>query len=184
MPMCDAYIPTGVLEPDVEQELIGRVSVVLAEHEMRRTKELMEDAEEIENMRKQALNLAWTFVHHTDHYFAGKPAEFPIYKFEVSIPEGQIDDDFRSVIVPSLVELVAEAEGHRFPTPEARVWVLLYEVPDGNWGAAGRLVTLKHVVDFIAPGWGDNAVERFDAIRRQQATTIVARAQETEGATT
>ena len=177
MPMCDAYIPTGVLEPEVEQKLLGDFSLMLAEHEMRRTVELMDDPDEIEQMRQRARMLAWTFAHHTDHYFAGAPAAMPTYKFEVSVPEGQLDDSFRESVMPDAIGLIAEAEGGRFPHPEARVWVLLYEVPDGNWGAGDGIARLKRIVDFIAPGWGDDAAERLERRHEGEAAEVVARAE-------
>lgn len=177
MPMCDAYIPKDVLEPEVEQQLIRRVSVLLAEHEMRRAVELMEDPAEVEAMRQKALSLAWTFVHHPDTYFAGEVAPMPIYKFVASIPEGQIDDEFRRVVVPDVVEAVAAAEDGRYPNPAMRTWVLIHEIPDGTWGASGRIAKLKDIVDYIAPGWGDDAVERFAGVRRKAAADLVALAE-------
>ena len=182
MPMCDAYIPNGVLEPEVERRLVGDFSLMLAEHEMRRARELMDDPGEIEQMREKAQMLAWTFTHHTEHYFAGRPAEMPIYKFEVSVPEGQLDDEFRQGVMPDAVKLVSDAEGGRFPHPELRVWVLLFEVPDGSWGAGRGIARIKQIVDFIAPGWGDDAAERLERRHEQEAAEIVARAERQVGA--
>lgn len=174
MPMLDAYLPTGVLDTETEQKLLGDFSAMLAEHEMRRTVELMDDPDEVNDMREKALMLAWTFAHHTDHYFGGKPAAFPTYKFEVSVPEGQYDDEFRAGVVPDAIRLVAEAEAGRFPNVEARVWILLYEIPDGDWGAGGRMVRLKQVVDFIAPGWGEEAATRLHRKKQGEAAALVA----------
>lgn len=177
MPMCDAYLPTNVLDREAEKKLIRDFSFMLAEHEMRRTTELMDDPGEVERMRDRARMLAWTFVHHTDHYFAGEPAGMPTYKFHVSVPEGQFDEEFRAGIMPDAVKLVAEAEGDRYPAPEMRVWVLLYEVPDNNWGAAGGMARLGQIVNFIAPGWGDDAAKRLERQHEEQAAATVARAE-------
>ncbi len=47
MPMCDAYIPTGALEPDAERALIAKITEILVSHEVRRIFDLMDDPQEI-----------------------------------------------------------------------------------------------------------------------------------------
>lgn len=182
MPMCDAYIPTGALEPDAERVLVGRVTDLLVKHEVRRIVDLLDDPEKVEASHKRAKSIAWTFVHRADTYVAGERPEAPHYKFLISIPEGQIDDAFRDAVVPEIVDAVAEAEGGTWPHPAFRVWVFTHEVPDGAWGGAGQTMRLRQIVDVVAPGMGQVAEARFDRTRREAALATVALA-EGRGAT-
>ena len=50
------------------------------------------------------------------------------------------------------------------------------EILDGRWGAGGRSLHLKEIVDFVADGWGKVAVDRWEARKRDEAAALVARA--------
>ena len=173
MPCCDAYIPEGALEPAAEDKLVARVTELLVEHEMRRILDLMHEPSEIDAMRKRAQSIAWTFVHRTNTYVNGRRPEAPYYRFVASIPEGQIDDRFPPAINRDIMQAVVEAEGGKWPAPERRVWVHVVEIMDGHWGAGGRALHLKEIVDFVADGWGKVAVERWEAKKRDEAAALV-----------
>lgn len=174
MPCCDAYIPLNALEPEAESKLVARVTELLVEHEMRRILDLMTEPTEIESMRRRAQSIAWTFVHRTDTYVNGVRPEAPYYRFVASIPQGQIDDRFPPAINRDIMQAVVEAEGGRWPSPERRVWVHVVEIVDGLWGAGGRSLHLKEIVDFVADGWGSVAVERWEGKKRDEAAALVA----------
>ena len=173
MPMCDAYIPSNALEPEAERTLIARVSDILVSHEIRRVADLMDDPEAIESMREAAQSISWMFVHRTDTYVAGRPSAAPHYRFLASIPQGQLDDDFIPAINRDIMQAVIDAEGGRYSNSERRVWVFAYEVPDGTWGAGGRPRSLKNIIDYVAAGWGDSAVERWTEVRTGEAAALV-----------
>ena len=170
MPLCDAYIPNGALEPGAERTLAKRVSDILVSHEARRIIDLMDDPGDVEAVYKRAAAISWLFVHRTDSYVAGLPVEAPVYRFVVNVPEGQIDDQFVPAINRDIMLAVTEAEGGKWPHPERRLWVTVHEVYDGRWGAGGRQLHLKQIVDVVAPGWGDFAVRRFAG--KQQADAV------------
>ena len=174
MPCCDAYIPQNALEPEAERKLVARVTELLVEHEMRRILDLMHEPAEIDSMRKRAQSIAWTFVHRTDTYVNGVLPDAPYYRFVASIPEGQIDDRFAPAINKDILAAVVEAEGGRHPHPERRIWVHVVEILDGRWGAGGRSLHLKEIVDFVADGWGKVAVDRWEAKKRDDAAALVA----------
>jgi phenylpyruvate tautomerase PptA (4-oxalocrotonate tautomerase family) len=178
MPMCDAFIPTEALEPDAEHALVRRVTDLLVEHELRRITDLLDDPAAVKASRDRARAIAWTFVHRTEVYVAGEVPAAPYYKFHVSIPQGQIDDVFREGIVGAVTDAVREIEAGRWPAIEARVWVLTYEVPDGNWGGGGTNVHLRQIVDYVAPGLGEVAEQRWAAAQAEQARTVIALADE------
>lgn len=177
MPMCDIYIPEGALPTEAERALVKRVSDILVGHETRRMADAMADPAEVEASRERASSIAWMFVHRTETYVAGESTEVPYYKFEVTIPEGLIDDVFRDSIVSDLTRAVAEAEGGKWRHVSQRVWVFTYQVPDGSWGGAGRTMHLRDIVDFVAPGMGEFAEQRFAGARRDAATATVALAE-------
>lgn len=186
MPMCDIHLPQGVLAAETEQALVRRVSELLVDHELRRIRELMHDDGEVAASRERAAMISWMFVHRPEVYVAHEPAGAPHYKLDVRIPEGVVDDTFRESIARDILAALTDAEsadGHDrdgWPPVALRAWVFVYEVPDGAWGAAGRFVHLAQIIDFVAPGWGENAEERWAGVRRQEARALVALAGERE----
>ncbi|MGE0218339.1 tautomerase family protein [Mycolicibacterium sp.] len=176
MPMCDAYIPAGFLDEDTERTLVARVTDILVGHEIRRIVDLMDDPQTTERIRKRARAIAWAFVHRTDTYVAGVPAQAPVYKFVCSIPEGQIDEFFIPAANRDIMAAVVDAEGGRWEHPERRVWVFVHEIPDGTWGAGGNPLHLDNIIDFVAPGMGAAAVERFNGTKQLKAQELLAQA--------
>ena len=162
MPMCDIYIPEGALERGAEKALVKEVSDLLVTHEMRRITDLIDDPTEIQA------------VHHNETYVAGEIPEAPHYKFEVTIPEGMIDDVFRDSIAADLTRAVAQAEGGKWRHVAARVWVFTYEVPDGSWGGGGRTIHIGQTADYVAPGTGEFAAQRLAAVQRDAAAATLA----------
>ena len=173
MPCCDAYIPQNALEPEAERKLVARITELLVEHEMRRILDLMHEPEAIDSMRKRAQSIAWTFVHRTDTYVNGVMSDAPYYRFVASIPEGQIDERFPPAINRDIMQAVVEAEGGKWPHPERRIWVHIVEIVDGLWGAGGRSLHLKEIVDFVADGWGSVAVDRWNDKKRDEAVALI-----------
>jgi phenylpyruvate tautomerase PptA (4-oxalocrotonate tautomerase family) len=164
--MLDAYIPAGALTPEAERKLLGTCTDLLIEHEG------------ADPANEKVQSLAWVFVHRHETYVAGAPAELPHYKFVCQVPEGQYDDKRRAAVTKAMTEALVEAEGDRWPDPEARVWVFTFEVPDGTWGGLGRVVTLpdiaEHVVGEAGRRYGE---ERLAERRREQARALLEAAQ-------
>jgi phenylpyruvate tautomerase PptA (4-oxalocrotonate tautomerase family) len=183
MPMCDVYIPKDALEPAAERKLVKSVIELLVDHEMRRIVDLLGDPKAVQASRAKAQSIAWAFVHHTDTYVAGEPITAPFYKFVVSIPQGQIDDEFIPAINRDILISLTEAEAGKWPNPELRLWVFVHEILDGTWGAAGRNVSLKGIIDYVAPGLGELAVARWNKKQQANAAALVKLAEAHEGQT-
>ena len=166
MPMCDAYIPEGALPPTAERELLSKVTDLLLLHEG------------VNPSNQRARALAWVFVHRHETYVGGAPAEAPHYRFICRVPEGQYDDERRAAVTKAMTEALAEAEGGRWPSPEARVWVFTFEVPDGTWGGlGGRVVTLPDIAEHVVGNAGRRyGEERLAERKRQEARAIFAAA--------
>lgn len=91
------------------------------------------------------------------------------------MPEGQFDDDRRAAMVAAVTEAVLDAEQGAHARDPFRVWVMMHEIPDGDWGAVGRVYRLRdiagHVLDDADAG-AAYASARLAA--RRDATTAVA----------
>jgi phenylpyruvate tautomerase PptA (4-oxalocrotonate tautomerase family) len=137
MPMLDAYIPAGALSASAEQRLLKQLTDVLITNEG------------ADPTNPQVRSIAWLFVHRPEAvYVAGAPAAAPHYRFIASVPEGQYDPDRRQAMVAAITDAVLDAEEGRHDRDPMRVWVFTPEIPDGTWGAIGRVVTLADIATF------------------------------------
>jgi phenylpyruvate tautomerase PptA (4-oxalocrotonate tautomerase family) len=137
VPMLDAYIPEGALDPDAENRLLSKLTDLLI---------LNEGADPT---NPQVRSIAWLFVHRPANVFvAGEPADAPRYRFVASVPEGQYEPERRQAMVESITDAVLDAEQGSYDRDPSRVWVFTPEVPDGTWGALGRIVTLADIAAF------------------------------------
>jgi phenylpyruvate tautomerase PptA (4-oxalocrotonate tautomerase family) len=152
MPLLEAYIPQGALEPDAEDALLARLTDVLLEHEG------------ADPSNPQARALAWVYLFRPEALFvAGERATLPRYRGVVSVPEGQFDDERRQAMVAAVTEAVLDAEPEGRDRDPMRVWVFPTDVPDGTWGGGGRIVTLADIATFVT---GDPEASRAYAERR------------------
>jgi len=167
MPMLDAFIPQGALDPEAEKKLLSRLTDLLLEHEG------------ADPANEAVRSIAWVFVHRPQVYVAGSEADAPRYRFICSVPEGQHDDSRREAVTAAMTGALAEAEGGAFPHPEARVWVFTNEIPDGRWGALGQVVRLPDIVGFVAGDRGrEDATRRLAERRRAEAAAVLEAARE------
>jgi phenylpyruvate tautomerase PptA (4-oxalocrotonate tautomerase family) len=160
MPMLDVYIPEGALPAAAEQELLAKLTDILLVHE---------GADPTDPF---ARSIAWVFLHRPAQVFvAGAPADAPRYKIVPTVPEGQFDDERRSAMVAAVTEAVLDAEDGAHPRDPMRVWVFPTEMPDGTWGAAGRINTLADIAGLAMrdPEKGRAYAERRLAQRRAAA---------------
>jgi phenylpyruvate tautomerase PptA (4-oxalocrotonate tautomerase family) len=156
MPMLDAYIPQGALDPSDEKELVAHLTDILLEWEG------------ADRTNAVARSLAWVFVHRpTELYVGGEAPHEPRYRIVASVPEGQLDARRRQGMVEAVTTAVLDAEPEdRSPDP-SRVWVFASSVPEGTWGGGGRIVGLADIVTFVLDG--DAAAGEAHAKRRLAA---------------
>ncbi|MDQ6811186.1 MAG: Tautomerase enzyme [Actinomycetota bacterium] len=157
MPMLDAYIPAGALSDAAEEELLAQLTDLL----------IINEGADPSN--PEVRSIAWLFVHRPEAVFvAGSRASTPRYRFIASVPEGQYDGERRAAMVHSITEAVLDAEQGAYERDPARVWVFTPEVPDGTWGALGRVVTLADIATFASgdPERGRRYAEERLAERR------------------
>jgi len=163
MPMLDAYIPAGALAPAAEEQLLADLTDIL----------IINEGADPSN--PQVRSIAWLFVHRPEAvYVAGARAGVPRYRFIASVPEGQYDAERRNAMAHSITEAVLDAEAGAYDRDPARVWVFTPEIPDGTWGALGRIVTLADIATFATgdPERGRQYAEQRLAERRAVAATV------------
>ena len=152
MPMLDVTIPEGALSEEAERRLLARLTDVLLEHEG------------ADPNNPVARSVAWVYLHRPAAVFvAGEPEREPHYRVVVTVPQGQFDDERRAGMVAAVTEAVLDAEEGSRRRDASRVWVFPTEMPEGTWGAEGRIVRLADIVDLVI---GDRErAERYAARR-------------------
>jgi phenylpyruvate tautomerase PptA (4-oxalocrotonate tautomerase family) len=152
MPMLDVTIPKGALSEEAERRLLARLTDVLIEHEG------------ADPTNPVVRSIAWVFLHRPEAVFvAGEPEQEPHYRVVATVPQGQFDDERRAAMVAAVTEAVLDAEEGTHRRDPSRVWVFPTEMPDGSWGAVGRIVRLADIVELVA---GDRAAAERYAARR------------------
>ncbi len=104
----------------------------------------------------RSLELSWGYVLELPAvalYHRGRPAVAgpPPYRLTVTVPEGMLDDAAKAGLVREATELVLAAEGSSIDDISAgtRVWVIIEEVADGNWGGAGRIWRFADIAGYV-----------------------------------
>ena len=138
MPMIDLTLPEGALDADTTARLVDDLLAALLR---------WEGAPDNERSK----SLAWAFVNVAEVVsVASSPSGLPHYRIAVTTPQGALDDARRAGLVAEVTELVLGAEGTPSSPEDAfRVWVLLGEVAEGSWGAAGRIWRLRDIAGFV-----------------------------------
>lgn len=162
MPMLDACIPEGALSPEADDKLLARLTDLLLQHEG------------ADPANPAARSNAWVFVHRPAVYAGGSPASEPHYRFVCQVPEGRYNHERRQAVTAAMTQAVADAEAGSRPDLSSRVWVLTAEVPDGTWGALGRVVRLPDIYEHVAgPGTRALAQQRLAARHRNEAAAVI-----------
>ncbi len=140
MPMIDLTLPQGALAEDAKARLVEELTAALLKWEGAPDNEI-------------AASIAWTYVDERPAgaiNVAGRPAQEPRYRVRVTVPEGALDDERKAGLVAEVTERVLAAEGKpNEPEQAMRVWCIIREVRDGNWGGGGRVWRLKDIARFI-----------------------------------
>lgn len=133
MPMIDLTYPEGALSAEDRESLVDELTTVLLRAER---------APDTEFFR----SITWSFVHELPAgtvLAAGRPVDAPIFRVEVTTPEGALSDRRRAELVEAASKAIRETAG--IPEDEAlqRIWVLCKEIAEGSWGAGGQVVQFK-----------------------------------------
>src|SRR5450631_564115 len=104
-----------------------------------------------------ARSISWLLLHEVDTWVVGgrgvdgsEPARFVV---RVAVPSGSLDDAKRADMVDRITRVLAEADDdpQRF-SRDPVAWVHINEIPEGNWGALGRVVGFADIAGFVTTG--------------------------------
>jgi phenylpyruvate tautomerase PptA (4-oxalocrotonate tautomerase family) len=134
VPKLDLTYPAGALSEDAKRELPAQLGAAMLR---------WEGAPDTEFFR----SITWTHVHElpADAVFtADGPAELSQFVVDVTVPAGALSDRRKSGLVEEFTKLVRDAAGLG-EQDALRIWVVIDEVPDGNWGAAGQIIRFEEL---------------------------------------
>lgn len=143
MPMIDLTMPEGAISDQKLPRLMDELSTTLI---------AWEGAPDNERTR----SVTWGFVHQLrwDQVFAGGATPgLPLYRVQVTVPDKTLlrsNNERKTGLIRAVTERVLSAEGSSCDGDNlGRVWCLIHEVPDGNWGAFAGQFTMREILKYI-----------------------------------
>jgi phenylpyruvate tautomerase PptA (4-oxalocrotonate tautomerase family) len=156
MPMIDLTYPEGALEAEARAEAVEKLTAALLRNE---------GADD----NAQTRAMSWTVVHELPAEalnVGGTPAERPVYRLTITVPEGTllqgpgpVGAQSRRNLVREATEILLAAEGSEYSDAEAgRVYCIVREVSDGYWGGMGTTFRMDDIVATATPDAPQTAV--------------------------
>lgn len=137
MPMIDVTYPRGAISADAREKLLDELATRLL---------AAERAPDTEFFR----SITWVYASELDPEalnVGGRPGGEPRFRVQVTVPEGALSDRRKGELVAAVHEAVTEAAGLS-EEDGLRVWTLIRDVPEGNWGAGGQQVRYQQLVEY------------------------------------
>ena len=134
MPKIDLTFSAGALSDDAKRELPRELAAAMLRWEGAPDTEFFQ-------------SIMWVHVHELPAQAvnaAGAPVTEPHFRVDVTVPEGALSERRKEGAVKELTEAVMEAAGLD-ESAGLRVWVIVREVPEGNWGAGGQVVRFSQL---------------------------------------
>jgi phenylpyruvate tautomerase PptA (4-oxalocrotonate tautomerase family) len=133
LPKLDLTIPAESLTEDARQELARELGATLLR---------WEGAPNTEFFR----SITWAHVRAlpADEIQTPDGAAEPHAVVDITVPNGALSERRKAGLVEDATKLVLDATGWG-EDGGVRVWILIHEVPDGNWGAAGQVVRFEQL---------------------------------------
>ena len=129
MPMIEVTLPAGAIAPEARDALLDELAGKLLARE---------GAPDTEFFR----SITWVYANEIDPAtlaVGGRAGGEPRFRVEVTVPEGALSEKRKAGLVADVHEAVSRAAGLG-PEDGLRVWTLIRDVPEGNWGAGGEVV--------------------------------------------
>jgi phenylpyruvate tautomerase PptA (4-oxalocrotonate tautomerase family) len=147
MPLVRLTYPRGALSPERKRRLAASLTEIVLDAEV--------DA--VTDAGRMVTVVQFTESAADDWAVGGvlrsaADASFPEHFIvDVVVLDGLLEGDRRSDVHRRVTEAFQQAFGDAAsPMLPLRVWVLIHEVREGGWGAAGRTVSATDVAQFIA----------------------------------
>ena len=139
MPMIEFTYPEGSISPEAKEELLEELATKMLEAER---------APDTEFFR----SITWVYANEIDPAslaVGGRSGGEPRFRAQVTVPEGALSDRRKGILVDSFNRAVLRAAGLD-ESEGIRVWTIIREVTDGNWGAAGQQIRYAQLVEAAA----------------------------------
>jgi phenylpyruvate tautomerase PptA (4-oxalocrotonate tautomerase family) len=139
MPMLELTYPKGAIGSTAREELLEELATKMLE---------AEKAPDTEFFR----SITWVYANEIDPEtlaVGGRPGGEPRFRVQVTVPEGALSDRRKGILVDSFNQAILRAAGLD-ESEGIRVWTVISEVPDGNWGAAGQQIRYQQLVEAAA----------------------------------
>ena len=139
MPMIEFTYPKGAIASEAREELLEELATRML---------AAERAPDTEFFR----SITWVYANEIEPEalaVGGRPGGEPRFRVQVTVPEGALSDRRKGILVDSVNQAVLRAAGLD-ESEGIRVWTVIREVPDGNWGAAGQQVRYQQLVEAAA----------------------------------
>jgi phenylpyruvate tautomerase PptA (4-oxalocrotonate tautomerase family) len=136
MPMIEFTYPRGALAADARADLLEELATRLL---------AAERAPDTEFFR----SITWVYANEVDPEalaVGGRPGGDPRFRVQVTVPEGALSDRRKGELVAAVNSAVLDAAGLD-EGDGLRVWTLIRDIPEGNWGAAGEQVRYQQLVE-------------------------------------
>ena len=141
MPFVEMFVPRGATTAD-QRETIGKAALAAARR--------AEGAPDNDKAR----SISWLRITEDDWIVGDEavgPEEAPLYVIRANVPAGSLDDARRAQLVADITQAVAKADRDpERPFRESVAWVHIIEVPEGNWGARGKIQPLAAIRAFVS----------------------------------
>jgi phenylpyruvate tautomerase PptA (4-oxalocrotonate tautomerase family) len=133
MPKLELTIPADSLSEDAQGQLARDLGAALLH---------AEGAPDTDFFR----SITWAHVHALPAASMQTPdgVADPHAVIEISVPDGALSERRKAGLVEETTRLVLEATGWD-PAASWRVWTLIRDVPEGNWGAGGQIVHFQQL---------------------------------------
>jgi phenylpyruvate tautomerase PptA (4-oxalocrotonate tautomerase family) len=133
MPRLDLTITADVLTEEQKPELLRELGSALLH---------WEGAPDTEFFR----SITWAHLHElpADSIQTPDGIAEPHAIVDITVPGGALSERRKEGVVEDATKLILDATGWG-PEAGVRIWVLIRDVPDGNWGAGGQIVRFEQL---------------------------------------
>jgi phenylpyruvate tautomerase PptA (4-oxalocrotonate tautomerase family) len=139
MPLMDLTYPAGALSAATLDGLTEELTTVLLRAERAPDTDLFR-------------TITWLHVHELPPdavRAAGRPVAEPVFRLDVTVPYGTLSDRRKQELVAEATRGISGAAGLG-GADALRIWVMIHEVPDGNWGAGGQVIRFEQLRQMAA----------------------------------
>jgi phenylpyruvate tautomerase PptA (4-oxalocrotonate tautomerase family) len=140
MPIIDLTLAEGRFNKEQKAALAQQLTQCLLKCDVTR-----------DNPKAKSIN--WCYIHELpaeDVFVAGEAEARPHYRIDISLMQGAMSDAVKKQVVADMTRVVLEMEGQKLnPLNASRVWVLLHEITEGNWGAGGQIYRLDDLMQYL-----------------------------------